>query len=229
MHIRLAPRWCFMGVIAIVLLASRSHAGQLSDVLRNPRAYDHKEVALIGVARVEGDSFVLYEDPVAASKLDGSKGIYVEQKRGGPDYDRFDREWVKLIGIVDAEKRSVSVERVEAVPARPRPEIKDVTTYGVFQNETPNEVQITLLNETGREYGELSIGPNESNRSAIYKGTAIATTLAGAEVARGAITPPDLSPSEQYLPRDSDKRIVYYRVRSGKIEAVASGGKASNR
>ena len=221
MHISTARSLFFVGVMAVALFASQSQATQLSDVLGNPGRYNHKELTLIGVARVEGDSFVLYEDPIAASKLDGSKGIYVEQKRGGPDYDRLDRQWVQLIGILDAGKQSISVQHVEPVAARPRPDVKDVTTYGVFNNETPTDVHVTLLNETGSAYAELSIGLKESNRSAIYKGTAIATTASGVEVARGAITPPHLSSNEQYLRRDSHKRIAYYHIKSGKIEPMA--------
>jgi len=213
---------CFLGaVIAIALIASPSHATELSDVLRNPAAYDHREVALTGVARVEGASFVLYEDVTAASKLDGSKGIYVKQQRNGQDYDRFDRQWVRVTGIVDGAKQSISVKDVKPVPNRLRPEIRDITTYGVFENKTGTEIRLTLRTNTGATYQEFSIGRNGSNKGAIYEGTAIATNTSGAEVARGTITPPQLTLDQQCLPRGSQKRVTYYRIRPGRIETVA--------
>ncbi len=97
---------------------------QFSRLLKNPRTYEQRCVCVTGFAHVVGDAFVIYESEKAAAKPDFPKGIFVAQKFDGLDYNRYDKRWIKITGIVDMNERGfadypcgIIVERVEA--ARP--------------------------------------------------------------------------------------------------------------
>jgi len=98
---------------------------QFSQLLKDPRAYEHKCICVTGFAHVLGDAFVIYESEKAAAKPDFTKGIFITQKFDAPDYNHYNKRWIKVTGIVDMNERGfadypcgIIVEQVE--PASPR-------------------------------------------------------------------------------------------------------------
>ncbi len=84
------PTYLF-ALIAIIFVASASET-TLNSVLRNPRAYHRHRVSVIGVARVQGESFVLYaSDHDATTFAKPSRAISVAQRIDGPRLDQLDR------------------------------------------------------------------------------------------------------------------------------------------
>lgn len=93
-------------------------------LLANPRAYHQKQVCLVGFARVDGESFVLFENKFAATKLNDSRAVSVAQRIGQSTHDRFNNHWVKITGTVEANAHGlwnfpceILLEKVEAVAA----------------------------------------------------------------------------------------------------------------
>jgi hypothetical protein len=79
-----------------------------SNLLKNPKSYEHKCVCIIGFAHVRGDAFAIYESEKAADEKDHpdyEKGIFVSPASATADYDRYNKQWIKIKGIVDLEQR----------------------------------------------------------------------------------------------------------------------------
>ncbi len=98
---------------------------RFSEVLSDPNAFEHKCVSLTGFAHVIGDAFVIYESEKAAAKPDFKKGIFVAQRLNAPDYDQFNKRWIKISGVVDMTERGsadypsgIILERVEPGPSK---------------------------------------------------------------------------------------------------------------
>lgn len=96
-----------------------------SQLLRNPKSYEHKCVCVTGFAHVRGDAFVIYESETAAdgrAHPDWKKGIFVSQQPSDTtNYDGFNRRWIRIKGVVDMEQRGfadypcgIIVEQVQA-------------------------------------------------------------------------------------------------------------------
>jgi hypothetical protein len=104
-------------------------------LLKQPETYEHKCLCVVGFAHVVGDAFVIYESEKAAAKPDFAKGIFISQKFDGPNYNRYDKRWIKIMGIIDMSQRGFAdypcgmiVERVE--PALPRNTAKEPKRRG---------------------------------------------------------------------------------------------------
>jgi hypothetical protein len=100
---------------------------KFSQLLKNPKSYEHKCVCVTGFAHVRGDAFAIYESEKAAGGKDPdfTKGIFVSRASDTADYDRYNKRWIKIRGVVDLEQRGfadypagVVAEQVE--PASPR-------------------------------------------------------------------------------------------------------------
>jgi len=92
---------CILALLALSLVANSSDS-EFRRLLGNPRVYNNKRVSLVGFAHVDGESFVLFENERAASKLADSQAVSVAQRLNGPNYDHFNKHWVKVTGVVDA-------------------------------------------------------------------------------------------------------------------------------
>jgi hypothetical protein len=104
-----------------------------SQLLKNPKSYEHKCVCVTGFAHVRGDAFAIYESdkaavgrsyPTGERYPDYEKGIFVSPASDTADYDRSNTRWIKIRGVVDMKQRGfadypcgIIVERVE--PASP--------------------------------------------------------------------------------------------------------------
>lgn len=100
---------------------------ELSRLLENPRRYEHKCVCVTGFAHVQGDAFVVYENEETASKPDFAKGVFITQNIDTPDYDHYNKQWVKLVGVVNMNQRGfadypcgITLEKVESGTPSPQ-------------------------------------------------------------------------------------------------------------
>lgn len=101
---------------------------KFSQLLKNPKSYEHKCVCVTGFAHVRGDAFVIYDSMKAAERPDHpeyEKGIFVSPASPTADYDRYNKHWIKVRGVIDMKQRGfadypcgIVVDRVEAAPAK---------------------------------------------------------------------------------------------------------------
>lgn len=213
-------RHCLIA-LAILLVASSSPVA-FKDVLQNPRAYHHQRVSVSGVARVEGESFVLYDNLRDAEKLAGpSKAISVAQKVNERTHDDLDNHWVTITGIVDADRHGmwnysceILLENVQAL-RRPAGKKRIVIT-GTFRNQTSTSVHVALRDTKAGKYAEFELGPTGIDEVAIQGGSVEATDLAGKLVAQLKL----LSPNANAYYYDPARHTYFYRISDGKIERV---------
>lgn len=86
---------------------------KFSQLLKNPKSYEHKCVCVTGFAHVRGDAFVIYESEKASggpdrysSTRDFKKGIFVSQRASDTtNYDGYNNSWIKIRGVVDLNQR----------------------------------------------------------------------------------------------------------------------------
>jgi hypothetical protein len=221
------------------VLAYTAFGTDLGQVLADPRRFDKQEVDVVGVARVPGD-FYLFQDPSAASEFDESKSAWVLQKTTGRGNFQFDRQWVRVTGVVDANAHGRGLSRcvivlnhVEPVLNRLAPRIKDSNIYGLFHNATSKEIHVELFAQNKGAYTEFWIEPGGTNGGAeIHEGELVATALQGKPnvpvwerqsgeiIAKSKIKFPKFAPDYEYSAADSDERTLYYRITDGKIELV---------
>jgi hypothetical protein len=95
---------------------------KFSQLLDNPKSYEHKCVCVTGFAHVRGDAFAIYDSEKAAGGRDPdyAKGIFISPGSDTADYDRYNKRWIKIRGVVDMKDRGfadypcgIIVERVE--------------------------------------------------------------------------------------------------------------------
>lgn len=101
---------------------------KLSQLLKNPKGYEHKCVCVTGFAHVRGDAFAIYESKKAAEGKDHpiyEEGIFVTPASETADYDRYNKRWIKVRGVIDMGQRGfadypcgIIVDRV--APATPK-------------------------------------------------------------------------------------------------------------
>jgi hypothetical protein len=94
-----------------------------SQLVKDPKSHEHKCICVTGFAHVRGDAFVIYESEKAAREGRVRTGIFVSQALDTPDYDRYNKHWVKIGGVVDMNQRGfadlpcgIIAERVELAP-----------------------------------------------------------------------------------------------------------------
>jgi hypothetical protein len=87
---------------------------KFSKLLKNPKSYEHKCVCIAGFAHVRGDAFAIYESdkaavgrsyPTGERYPDYEKGIFVSPASDTADYDRYNKRWIKIRGVVDMKQR----------------------------------------------------------------------------------------------------------------------------
>ena len=86
---------------------------KFSQILRDPKSYEHKCVCVTGFAHVSGDAFVIYESEKASggrdpdsSTPDFKKGIFISQRESDTtNYDHYNNQWIKIKGVVDLKQR----------------------------------------------------------------------------------------------------------------------------
>lgn len=87
---------------------------KFSQLLKNPKSYEHKCVCVTGFAHVRGDAFAIYESdkaavgrsyPTGERYPDYEKGIFVSPVSDTADYDRYNKRWIKIRGVVDVKQR----------------------------------------------------------------------------------------------------------------------------
>ena len=211
-------------IIAFAALAESIVAAPITDfqkLLAAPALFDGKRVTLIGVASIGGAEFYLY--PTAREARKAGAAVFINRNLEGPRLDKFSNHWLKVTGVVNARRHGpfnfdsceIWLEHFDVLPKPPLP---NRNIYGVFKNDTPNLVKITVYRPDGYATWEIQAGATSTE--GIEQGsTAKATTSSGKLIAKS-----DLIPSKalsQYF--DSVHRSYYYRITTNKIEFVPPG------
>jgi hypothetical protein len=228
-----------LACVLIVLGTSTGFDADLRDVLASPEKYKGREVDLIGIARVPG-YFYLFADPDAAADTNLSKALLIRKNNfGGIEYRDLDRQWVRITGVMSSEPRrgwdpgeGVLLSRAELLTDRPAPRIEDWTVLGVFQNTTSEPLAINLLPRSDAGRTTFFLRPYEADKTIINEGQAVVFQLKGSDsvpldkreegkqTASCEITFRQLLPDYQYSPQGSDKRTLYFRIFSDRIQLV---------
>lgn len=230
--------------IALFALAfgTTSYATEFSEVVAHPRAFHGKVTSVVGLAMVEADTFDLFENVSAVSKVDLSRAIYVRQGPNVASYDRFNNRWVRLTGIVDADHHGplrlvsateaeiggrpceISLKKVELLN-RP-PEKQWPRDLGRFKNETGRAIRVFLSTGTEDYYSIFSLGPGGVEGAAIRPGTVAIVTPRGTQSVVLVPEGKQLVKDKLFVPRRTHRRdepadrIFYYRITKGKIESI---------
>jgi len=220
------PLWIKSVVVCSIgiTIVSQSYALQLSEILKNPRRFDAQSVSLTGVADVEGDQFILYENAEAALKTELNHAIFVRQPVSTVNLDRLRGRWVKVIGILDAERHGprgigfacdVLLQHVSL--AGGRLVRLPVGVLGRFRNETGTDVHVKLFDNHSGLYAEFDVPRQGFNGLAVKSGQVIVTTLGGSAVTKGDI----LVNVEPRLTLTGETAILYFRITTHGVESVA--------
>jgi hypothetical protein len=222
----------------IALRTSTAVGTDLRHVLAHPEKYKGREVDLIGIARVPG-YFYLFADIEAAAKTDLSKALLIRQNNfAEKEYREADRQWLRVTGVISSKLRrgwdpgtGVLLQRAQILRDHPPPRIKDTTVLGVFQNATAEPLAVELVSES--EGGEtFFLGPHEADKAIIWKGKLVVSQLKGPSnlrldrqkigkpIASRAITFRNLPADYEYSPEWSEKRTLYFRILSTRIESI---------
>jgi hypothetical protein len=204
-------------------LAINSLAVDFNQVLRNPRAYHHQHVTLTGVARVQGLSFDLYGNSADANDFRAiDKALSISPPITGPKYDRYDNRWVRIVGVVDANRHGrigypcvILLETLQPLPISPAGKLH-VAIEGVFKNDDLAAVNIVLFDTAGKMYAQFDVPAGEMNGTGIRKGIAEVRDSSGRIITRY-----DRFLSNQdagYF--DPVDHIYYYRLAKRKVEGV---------
>jgi hypothetical protein len=213
----------------------------LQDVLAHPEKYDECQVDLVGIARVPG-YFYLFADIDAAAKTDLSKALLIRMNNfAGKGYRELDRQLVRITGLMSSKPRrgwdpdtGVLLERAELLQDRPAPWIADATVLGVFQNATNEAVAINLFPRSDPGRATFFLGPYDTDKTIIWEGQAVVSRLKGAQsipldkreagesIARCEITFRELPADYPYSPEWSNKRTLYFRIFSNRMDLVSA-------
>jgi hypothetical protein len=209
--------------ILAAFLATNSWAVDFNQVLRNPRAYHHQRVTLTGVARVQGLSFDLYGNSADANDFRATeKALSISLPVTERNYDRYDNRWVRIVGVVDANRHGrigypcvILLENLQPIKISPAGK-PHVAIEGVFKNDDLTAVSIVLLDTAAKMYAEFSVPAGEMNGTGIRKGTAEVKDSSGKVIARYN----HLLSNQDAGYFDPVAHIYYYRLAKGKIEGV---------
>jgi hypothetical protein len=205
-----------IGVIAIAVPAGGSVSVDFKQLIENPRVYQGKRVSVIGVAEVDGISFVLFQPP----RRELSQKIFVGQKLGEPRYNHLNNHWVKITGIADIDEQKVFAGKIflENVQPLPRPPVKGVDVYGVFVNEGPTPVELELFNRAGQLIASATMSPGEIHTTAIVEGQARIYTPAESLFTGKLLSSCPIG-SEKSAPEffENSSRTFYFRIKDAKI------------
>jgi hypothetical protein len=218
-----------------LLLPQASSAIDFKSLLTNPRAYHNQPVSIVGVARVKGTSFFLFEnaadakawdtpEEIAAGKsADAARALIVAPRTNSPmdENDRYDRCRVRVTGIVDAYSHNrwnypCTLLLVNAEGLSP-PLFKSSLILSVFRNDSAESVTIRLFNARLRIYAEFDLGPGELDDVQTQKGTAEVTSTSGKTLAKYDM--PELERSSEYF--DKENYAFYFQFKDGKINRVS--------
>lgn len=236
---------CLLASLIVTLATTTASGTDLRDVLAHPEKYDGREVDLVGIARVPG-YFYLFPDINTAAKTDLSKALLIRQNNfAGKEYREADRQRVRVTGVMSSQLRrgwdsgtGVLLAHAQLLRDRTSPRIKDSTVLGVFKNATNEPVTIELLPLSEKWAATFFLAAQEVDKTIIWEGRAVVSRLEGPYNARldlqkigkpitsRAITFRNLPPDYEYSPQWSEKRTLYFRILSNRIESVqASEGR----
>lgn len=228
-------RDAILSLALALLLPQASFAIDFKELLRDPRAYHNQRVSLLGVARVKGPSFFLFENPADAKSWDDSEEIargkaaspaptiIVAPPRGSSmdENDRYDRSWVSVTGIVDAYSHgrwnypcTLLLEHVKGLSP---PLFKSPLILSVFRNDSVETVKIRLFNARHGFYAEFDLGPGELDDLETQTGTAEVTSTSGKMLAEYRM--PELVRGSEYF--DEENYAFYFKFKDGKINRVS--------
>jgi hypothetical protein len=215
-------KWVVTSVVAC-LWAAPAFSSPTSDferLLANPQAFDGKRVTIVGIADVYDVGFFLCQGALSPYEPDLSKAVFVVGDRARRLPDNMNKHWLKVTGIVNARAHGpmgdkaceVVLDRFEVMP---RPILKERRIFGVFRNETPSILKITVSDRDG--FGTSNVAPGTLFKAAISGEASVeADSLSGKSIAKLDLEPMNLT--RKYF--DSTTRTLFYRVTAKRIEPI---------
>lgn len=170
-------------IFLTVQLASADDQVSLRRLLAQPNAFRQASVSTSGLAYIDGDRFVLFQDVRAAKTMDLRRAISVAVS-AKQDYGRFNRWWIEITGIVAPDDHgphfggfACGITLKSAKPLYKEKEKLWLTDLGEFRNATGIPVEVRLTSTQGGAVFELA--PNGWNSVAVKTGSVAVSTLAG--------------------------------------------------
>ncbi len=208
-----------VGLLAIAIPTGPGLSVNFRQLIDNPRAYQGKRVSVVGVAEVDGTSFVLFEPP----RRELSQKIFVGQKLGKPRYNQLNNHWVKITGIADTDQSKVFACKIFLENLQPldRAPVKGVDVYGLFLNDGPSTVELELFDKSGQLAASATLSPSEVYHAAITEGEARVYTpsesLSSGRLLSRCSIGSEKSAADFF---DTSSRTFYFRIKDGKVILV---------
>ena len=215
-----------IGIALVLLSLSSAFAVDLERLLLNPHAYHLQRVKVTGIARVEGYSFLLFQNRREAKTIASvARTLAVAPRNDSPVYgnDKYDRCRVKLTGIVDADRHGrwnypceLLLEKVEGLSG---PLFESALILGAFRNESSQSIELRFFNETDTNYAKVQLGPKDMDDLSIQNGRIEVMSASGKLLTKSFLRVP--ATSDQHF--DAINRAFYYQFKKGKIEMLSVG------
>ncbi len=199
--------------------ASAVEATEFQSLLKNPNAYQHKRVSVIGVVRGNGPTMELFRNASAArSVARASESILViapEGWRPGPSYAM---RLVRITGTVEAREHgfwgnpcSIHFQQIEVISESPA--LHPSHAIAVIANESSTSYLIRL--DSPDVKARLTISPNQFLELPRFNGT---LKIVKDE---SVICETKLETSRRALNFNPEQMVFYYRIVDGKVEGVS--------
>src|ERR1044072_2505236 len=200
--------------------SSALEATEFQSLLKNPNAYQHKRVSVIGVVRGNGPTMELFRNAAAArSVARASESILViapEGWRPGPSYAM---RLVRITGTVEAREHgfwgnpcSIHFQQIEVISERPA--LHPSHAIAVIANDSPTSYSIRL--DSPDVKGRFTIGSKQFLELPRFNGTVKIVKENG-----WAISETKLEHSRRALNFDPEQMVFYYRIVDDKLEGVS--------
>jgi hypothetical protein len=216
---RLFSRALALLTTAAIVKIGSLNAATFQEVLKNPRAYDHQRVSVVGVVRGDGPEFYFYQNANdAKAAVKGPTFLVVgpdDWKGQGP----YDMRKVRITGRVDARRHgfwghraTILLEKIEVLSDRVAP---PSSPFVVFCNEGSKRVSVHF-GPAGVE-ATFDLDPKERiELPYMMAGSAIKVfSPKGALIVQENVRPERNSP---YY--DKENAAYFYRITDSKIERV---------
>jgi hypothetical protein len=210
--------FCAAVTLAVLQTSRAGAAATLESVLKDPRAYDHQHVVLVGVVRGNGPNFELFanaKDAQSVAKASNSVLLVASDKWKGRG--PYSMRLVRVSGIVEANKHGlwgnpceISLENIEVLSG---PVAPWSIPFAVFRNEDSKPVAMRV--GPPRLAARFSLDPKEVVEVPISNGLIRVLSVSGSLLAEAPI---NALPGPPYY--DGANGAAYYRIRNKRIERV---------
>lgn len=187
------------------------------EALSNSRFYDGRALSVTGVAQIDENRFVIFRDEETARKGDLTHSIFVSQRNRAHNYARFNRNWVEILGTMNADLHGpfgsgypceILLERL--TPIRPAKEKLWLKDLGEFHNTTSARIRVELASTDGGARFDLL--PSGKNTVGIHPGTIAVIQMSGQQLFK---IPLPIPPRTRRANEPDDRVFAYVITTTG--------------